>query len=216
MKHLSAKLFVLCLFVVLQSPCPALAQDEKKTHDVKAEKFEIQVELSGVFAAEEMHEVSLEPKSWSQFKVLDAVPHGAKVTAGQVLVRFDPEEINESIEDAQTDQQLAELIHKAGIHTGARLVEQNEPRRRHERHRDVDKLLLAVGKRSRRKPGDVLEAKQLDHLVGVLAQPCVGRREEARRERAFEFLRGRNQVVAHRQLDEHLQRLERPSDAAPR
>src|SRR6266550_1306849 len=63
---------------------------------------------------------------------------------------------------------------------------------------------------------DVLQTEKLDHLVRVLAEPRVGLREKPAAQRAFEFLRGGDQVVAYRQLDEHLQRLERASDAAPR
>src|SRR5438270_3464718 len=63
---------------------------------------------------------------------------------------------------------------------------------------------------------DMLQAEQLDHLVRMLAEPRIGLREQASTERSFEFLRSGNQVVADRQLDEHLQRLKRASDAAPR
>jgi HlyD family secretion protein len=103
-------LSITALLLLLCPPATLLAQeDDAKTHEVKAEKFEVQLELSGVFAAEEAAEISLEPKSWSQFKVVEAVPHGATVSEGQVLIRFDDEEINDAIEDLQADQQLAEL-----------------------------------------------------------------------------------------------------------
>src|SRR5688500_12888573 len=97
------------MVVAVHTPRAASGQEEKKTHEVKAEKFEVQIELAGVFAAEETVEISIEPESWSQFEVLEAVPHGAEVSQGQVLVRFDDEQINEAIEDMQADQQLAEL-----------------------------------------------------------------------------------------------------------
>lgn len=86
-----------------------LGQTAPKTHEVEPEKFEVELELSGVFAAEKTEEISVEPKTWSQFRVVEAVPHGARVSEGQVLVRFDDEEINDSIEDMEADQRLAEL-----------------------------------------------------------------------------------------------------------
>ena len=115
----------------------------------------------------------------------------------------------------ELDQELAQLVDQARIDARAGLVEQHQPRRRHERHRDVDELLLAVGQASRRQVRDVREAEVLDHLVGVPPEAGVGRGEQPAGQRALELLRGDDQVVAHRQLAEHLQRLERAADAAP-
>ena len=45
---------------------------------------------------------------------------------------------------------------------------------------------------------DMPQAEHLDHLVGVVTETGVGGREQAVGHRAFEFLRCRDQVVAHR------------------
>src|SRR2546425_3300476 len=44
----------------------------------------------------------------------------------------------------ELDQKLAKLVDEARIYAGAGLVEQHQAGRRHESHRDVDELLLAV------------------------------------------------------------------------
>ena len=67
----------------------------------------------------------------------------------------------------ELDQKLAQLVDEARVDACARLVEQHEPRRRHERHRDVDQLLLPVRQRAGERVRDVLQPEELDHLVGV-------------------------------------------------
>src|SRR3954471_9311523 len=113
-------------------------------------------------------------------------------------------------------QELAQLLDQRRIDAGARLIQQHEARFRHERHGDVDQLLLAIGEAASRQMRDRLQPEELDHLVGVLSKAGVGRREQARGQRAFELLRRDDQVVAHRELAEDLQRLERAANAASR
>ena len=74
-------------------------------------------------------------------------------------------------------EQIAQLVDEARIDAGAGLVEQHEPRRGHERHRDVDELLLTVGQRSGERVRDVLQPEELDHLVGVVPEPGIGLRQ---------------------------------------
>jgi hypothetical protein len=115
----------------------------------------------------------------------------------------------------QLQQQLAKLIDETGVDASTRLVEQHQARSGHERHGDVDQLLLPVRQIARRHMSHVLQAKHLDHLVGVVAESCVGLCKQATRHGALELLGRGNQIVANGQLDEHLQRLKCATDAAP-
>ncbi|MCX8496179.1 MAG: hypothetical protein ORN51_08365 [Akkermansiaceae bacterium] len=45
--------------------------------------------------------LKLQPKAWTDFKITQVQKHGAKVTKGEVLVRFDPEGIDQKIDDAR-------------------------------------------------------------------------------------------------------------------
>src|SRR4030095_7039470 len=63
---------------------------------------------------------------------------------------------------------------------------------------------------------DVLQPEELDHLVGVMAEAGVRRREQPPAERPLELLRGDDKVVAHGELAEDLQRLECPAAPPPR
>ena len=101
-----------------------------------------------------------------------------QITCGQSFI----DEIHVVLDDdeaaalrlVQLDEQIAQLVDEAGIDAGAGLVEQHEPRRSHERHRDVDELLLTIGQRSGERVRDVLQPEELDHLVGVVPEAGIG------------------------------------------
>jgi hypothetical protein len=85
--------------------------EEKKpeTVKVKTKDLKIEVESEGVFVAEESDEVALRPEVWTTFKVLEAVPHGKRVRKGDVLVKFDDKDIEESLAEKGLQQRLGEL-----------------------------------------------------------------------------------------------------------
>jgi len=69
------------------------------TYKVKKELLKIEVSLKGVFEAERMTEIALRSEQWAAFEVVQAVEHGAAVKRGDVLLRFDPEKIDDEIAD---------------------------------------------------------------------------------------------------------------------
>jgi HlyD family secretion protein len=104
------------------------AADEKKSEDTEAKSDEAKEEakkpkpftveskplkieqtLEGIFVASEMEEVPLRPDVWSRYNVVEAVPHGTEVKKGDVLVRFDSEDIDEKLAEDTIDQRLSEL-----------------------------------------------------------------------------------------------------------
>lgn len=93
---------------------PAKPEEPAKpaTVAVKKERFSIEVNLDGVFAAKKGTEVAIDPKAWADFVVLTAVEHGAKVKKGDLLIACDPEKIDEALEAARRDFQIAELAFK--------------------------------------------------------------------------------------------------------
>ena len=110
---------------------PAAKKEEEKkpeTHKVETKDLKIEVELDGVFVAEEMEEVALRPKVWASFKVEEAVAHGARVRKGDVLVKFDDEDIEQAINEKSLDERLGELA----------LMEAEEDFPRHEKSTDLE------------------------------------------------------------------------------
>ncbi len=51
----------------------------------------------------------LNPKTWTDFKILQVAPHGAKVAKGDVLLRFDSEDIDKKIDDLRRDAESSKL-----------------------------------------------------------------------------------------------------------
>ncbi len=85
------------------------SDDKPKPYKVERKPLKIEAKIDGVFVAQETHEVALRPESWSQFEVVEAVEHGARVKKGDVLVRFDDEKIEKKIEEESLTQRLSEL-----------------------------------------------------------------------------------------------------------
>ena len=84
-------------------------EKKPKPHKVKLGKLKIEVELDGIFVADEMEEVALRPEVWSRFKVLEAVEHGTTVKKGEVLVRFDDEKLEEDLKEEALGQSIGQL-----------------------------------------------------------------------------------------------------------
>jgi HlyD family secretion protein len=82
------------------------------THKVTKENFKIDITLKGVFEATQMTELVYRPKQWTSLQVLEAVPAGTMVKAGEPLLKPDLEKIDKALKDLETDHALAELGYK--------------------------------------------------------------------------------------------------------
>lgn len=96
---------------------------EPKWHEVKPSEFKVELTLSGVFEALNTHEVKVETEQWAILKVVEGVEQGRHVSKGDVLVRFETEDIDKKIEatrkaresaaialaDAEADLKVAEV-----------------------------------------------------------------------------------------------------------
>jgi HlyD family secretion protein len=84
-------------------------KDSLKPFIVKEKALKIEQKLEGIFVASDMEEVALRPDVWSRYSVVGAVEHGKKVKKGDILVRFDTEDIEERLAEETIDQRLSEL-----------------------------------------------------------------------------------------------------------
>lgn len=87
----------------------AAAAAKPASHIVTSGPLKIEVELEGLFEADQMSEIVVRPKSWSTLEVLEAVAHGQKVSQGQTLVKLDMTKIDTAIKEAKTANELAEI-----------------------------------------------------------------------------------------------------------
>ena len=104
---------VSCLFCLSHASAQEEAAAEKKekenVHTVEASPLRVEVELDGTAVAEETTEVAVDPESWAEWTVTDAVGHGVHVRKGDVLVRFDTKKIDEAIADLELELELLDL-----------------------------------------------------------------------------------------------------------
>ncbi|MBN1911020.1 MAG: hypothetical protein JW818_14840 [Pirellulales bacterium] len=80
---------------------------EESLHTVKRAPLKIDVSLEGRFEARRMEPMAVYPQQWSQFKVLKAVEPGTRVKRGDLLVAVDPEDLDETLADLQTQIRLS-------------------------------------------------------------------------------------------------------------
>lgn len=111
----SLPLILLSLALVPTGPVRAADPPAKPTeppvHAVKLVPFRIEAKVEGMFEAPAMAEVRLEPKRWSQFVVVEAVPHGTRVGKGDLLVQVETDKLDEAIADLRIGGRLADLAH---------------------------------------------------------------------------------------------------------
>lgn len=116
-------------------------------HEVEKGPFRVTVELKGVFEAKRMAAVSLWPDQWSNFTVLKAAEHGQQVKQGELLLAFDPEKIDQAIDDLRLQLRLVDIEIRRGAEQLAAL-ENLEPmevaavdRRQRIAEEDFDQLM---------------------------------------------------------------------------
>ena len=84
--------------------------DKPKTVKAEIGTLVQSVTLKGMVEGEKGSELIVRPKVWfGSLQVKKAVEHGAMVKAGDVLVEFETEKIDQSIKDAKQERDLAEL-----------------------------------------------------------------------------------------------------------
>lgn len=87
---------------------------ERKIAKVEAKRVRVVATLDGTFTAEKMTPVALRPEEWSQFEIVEVVPHGTEVIAGQTLIKFDAKKFDEALADLELELHVSELaIRKA-------------------------------------------------------------------------------------------------------
>ena len=89
------------------------AADKPSKHKVKKGPFRIEVDLDGVFEAQNQAELFIRPQEWTApLSVLKAVEHGAVVKQGDLVLAIDTEKIDRAIADLRCDLQLNEVALK--------------------------------------------------------------------------------------------------------
>ena len=89
---------------------PAHAQEEPLTAKVIKDDLAIDVEIPGVFVAEDKDELAIEPEEYrGDLIVTKILPEGTNVKAGDVLMEFDVDKLERALEEAEDKVIDAEL-----------------------------------------------------------------------------------------------------------
>lgn len=135
--------------------------------------------ITGTIAPAAFGAVALWPRAWSgEFLVLEALPQGARVAQGDVLVRLDVERIDEQIRGAELELRSAEIAHaglleRHALSTEAAADELAQARARVDRARRSLAAFKEKGLEHERR-GDELRARYeqqgIDDQIDELAQ----------------------------------------------
>ncbi|MGQ9505621.1 MAG: hypothetical protein ACUVQR_12015 [Thermogutta sp.] len=89
-------------------PAPTTVLQPPK-HKVGRQLIKIEKSYAVTFQPRGIGEVRLDTKTWSTFRVVEAVEHGKEVRQGDVLVRFDREEFDRALVDQERAVRSAEM-----------------------------------------------------------------------------------------------------------
>ncbi|HVJ80260.1 MAG TPA: hypothetical protein VNC50_04245 [Planctomycetia bacterium] len=79
---------------------------------VERDHLKIEVKVDGSFESGKMTEIILRPERWTEFTVVEAAEHGAKVKKGDPLVTLDMKKIDEEIASVEAANQMSLLALK--------------------------------------------------------------------------------------------------------
>jgi multidrug resistance efflux pump len=94
-----------------QKPAAKLADEStgSTTYTVKKSPLRVTVDLDGVFEAQTAREIAIKPEEWTILTVESAVPHGAVVRQGDVLLSLETEKLDRAIAELRNDLGLSEI-----------------------------------------------------------------------------------------------------------
>ncbi len=121
------------------------------THEIKRERFRIELKLKGHLAPVEAHEISLRPRAWSTLKVREVVPHGSVVRQGDVILRLETEKLEKQLDElrrqlrqSELNLQLARIQDEIGDRS--REIERRSARRNAQSQQNELEYYLEVGR----------------------------------------------------------------------
>lgn len=137
-----------------------------ETHTVAAGPFKVEVTLNGVFEAEQMAEVVLQPEVFSNFIVEKAAPQGTRVKEGDPVLWFETEDIDQQLKDAEFALQLSRLsvrqaeLELASLEASVPLDLRAAERSLQEAQKDLEYYNRAGAEMARRSAEESLKASE--------------------------------------------------------
>jgi len=165
---------VACVLVSSVAFAPEQANDEDLTAKVTQEELPIQVELAGVFVAEDKDEIRMEPEEYrGDLIVTYLLKEGSPVAKGDILMKFDEDSLTRALDDAKNEVTDADVeLTKASSSQRAFEVEQTASLKRLGKELEMAQLALEAS-HDKAKTEDEKKQRGIDAALERLADGKV-------------------------------------------
>ena len=146
--------------------------------------------------------LKLEPKTWSDFQIIRLTPHGTKVAKGEVLVAFDPEEIDNQLEDARRALETGSLT-LAQAELDSKLLLETAPHKLESARRaaEIAKEENAYFTKTRRKAREDAAAESLKRTEQMLSNQREELKQLSKMYEADDITEDTEEIILVRQQD---------------
>ncbi len=124
---------------------------------------------AAILPAEGAELIQFEPKTWTDYKIVEVAPHAAKVAKGDLLIRFDAESIDRKLADSRRALQTTTLS-LAQAQEDLKHLEQTSPHKLDalKRAADIAREENAYFTQTRRKAAEERAAQNLERSKQIL------------------------------------------------
>ena len=146
--------------------------------------------------------LKIEPKVWTDFKISEIAAHGSKVAKGDVLVRFDSEDIDRKIEDARRELAAGALT-LAQVELDAKILQEIAPNKLESARRaaEIAKEENTYFTRIRRKASEDTAAQALKRSEQILSNQREELKQLSKMYEADDITENTEEIILVRQQD---------------
>ncbi len=146
--------------------------------------------------------LKLDPKAWTDFQIVHIAEHGAKVAKGDVLIRFDAEEIDKKIEDARRGLETSSLT-LAQAELDSKILQETAPSKLDavRRAAEIAKHENAYFTATRRKATEESAAQSLKRSEQILSNQREELKQLSKMYEADDITEDTEEIILVRQQD---------------
>ncbi len=146
--------------------------------------------------------LKLDPKAWADFKIVQIAEHGTTVAKGDVLVRFDSEDIDKKIVDARSALETATLS-LAQAELDAKIIQQTAPNKLESARRsaEIAKEENTYFTQTRRKATEDAATQALKRSEQILSNQREELKQLSKMDEADDITEDTEEIILVRQQD---------------
>ena len=146
--------------------------------------------------------LKLDPKAWADFKIVQIAEHGATVAKGEVLIRFDSEDIDKKLVDARSALETAKLS-LAQAELDSKILLETSPNKLESLRRaaEIAKEENAYFTQTRRKAAEESAAQALKRSEQILSNQREELKQLSKMYEADDITEDTEEIILVRQQD---------------